>query len=95
MTSTNADLKSRTIGHYVVGKSLGQGTFGKVRLGTHTITNEPVAIKILEKEKIKDRAHRESDKGNQHSEEDQTSPCNSAIRGKLPVNLTANNCLDY
>jgi len=52
----NADLKSRTIGHYVVGKSLGQGTFGKVRLGTHTITNEPVAIKILEKEKIKDRA---------------------------------------
>lgn len=56
MTSTNADLKSRTIGHYVVGKSLGQGTFGKVRLGTHTITNEPVAIKILEKEKIKDRA---------------------------------------
>lgn len=56
MTSMNADLKSRTIGHYVVGKSLGQGTFGKVRLGTHTITNEPVAIKILEKEKIKDRA---------------------------------------
>jgi len=25
-------------------------------LGTHTITNEPVAIKILEKEKIKDRS---------------------------------------
>lgn len=56
-TMTNAnDIKSRTIGHYVVGKSLGQGTFGKVRLGTHTITNEPVAIKILEKEKIKDRS---------------------------------------
>jgi 5'-AMP-activated protein kinase catalytic alpha subunit len=27
-----------------------------VRLGTHTITNESVAIKILEKEKIKDRS---------------------------------------
>ena len=25
-------------------------------MGTHTITNEPVAIKILEKEKIKDRS---------------------------------------
>ena len=63
--------KSRTIGHYVVGKyrnikglkllrcvgkSLGQGTFGKVRIGTHTITNEMVAIKILEKDKIKDKA---------------------------------------
>jgi 5'-AMP-activated protein kinase, catalytic alpha subunit len=35
---------------------LGQGTFGKVRVGTHTITNELVAIKILEKDKIKDKA---------------------------------------
>lgn len=35
---------------------MGQGTFGKVRVGTHTITNELVAIKILEKDKIKDKA---------------------------------------
>ena len=35
---------------------MGQGTFGKVRIGTHTITNEQVAIKILEKDKIKDKA---------------------------------------
>ena len=35
---------------------MGQGTFGKVRIGTHTITNEMVAIKILEKDKIKDKA---------------------------------------
>jgi 5'-AMP-activated protein kinase catalytic alpha subunit len=39
-----------------IGKSLGQGTFGKVRLGTHTLTGEKVAIKILEKDKIIDSA---------------------------------------
>jgi serine/threonine protein kinase len=39
-----------------IGRSLGQGTFGKVRIGTHTITNESVAIKILEKDKIKDKS---------------------------------------
>jgi len=39
-----------------IGRSLGQGTFGKVRLGTHLITGEKVAIKILEKDKIKDQS---------------------------------------
>lgn len=41
---------------FVTGRSLGQGTFGKVRLGTHLITGEKVAIKILEKDKIKDQS---------------------------------------
>lgn len=47
------------IGPYVIGssashseKNLGQGTFGKVKLATHTPTGELVAIKILEKSKI-------------------------------------------
>ena len=31
------------------GKTLGEGTFGKVKLGTHVLTGEKVAIKILEK----------------------------------------------
>lgn len=39
---------------FEIGKTLGQGTFGKVRLGTHSITGENVAIKILEKDKIVD-----------------------------------------
>ena len=46
----------KTIGHYVLGKSIGEGTFGKVKLGTHILTNEKVAIKILEKGKILDVA---------------------------------------
>lgn len=33
---------------------MGQGTFGKVRMGTHKLTGENVAIKILEKDKIQD-----------------------------------------
>ena len=39
-----------------VEKTLGKGTFGKVKLGTHVITGEKVAIKILEKDKIVDVA---------------------------------------
>ncbi len=44
----------RTIGHYNIEKSIGEGTFGKVKLGTHHLTGEKVAIKILEKDRITD-----------------------------------------
>ena len=37
-----------------VGKPIGEGTFGKVRLGTHILTGEKVAVKILEKNRITD-----------------------------------------
>ena len=46
----------KTIGAYYMGKTIGEGTFGKVKLGTHSLTGEKVAIKILEKERIKDTA---------------------------------------
>jgi serine/threonine protein kinase len=42
------------VGQYVIGKTLGEGTFGKVKLGNHTLTGEKVAIKILEKDRICD-----------------------------------------
>lgn len=35
-------------------KTIGKGTFGKVKLGVHNLTNERVAVKILEKDKIQD-----------------------------------------
>ena len=44
----------RKIGKYILGKSIGEGTFGKVKLGRHITTNEKVAVKILEKSKITD-----------------------------------------
>lgn len=38
----------------LIGRDLGKGTFGKVKVGTHILTGEKVAVKILEKEKIVD-----------------------------------------
>ena len=46
--------KNNKIGNYEIIKTLGEGTFGKVKLAIHIPTNEKVAIKILEKSKIED-----------------------------------------
>jgi serine/threonine protein kinase len=35
------------VGHYILGKSLGQGTFGKVKLGTHILTGEKVSMEFI------------------------------------------------
>ena len=40
------------IGNYKLDKTIGSGTFGKVKIGTHLITLEKVAVKVLEKSKI-------------------------------------------
>jgi serine/threonine protein kinase len=42
----------KKVGKYELGRSLGEGTFGKVKYAIDTETNEAVAIKILDKEKI-------------------------------------------
>ena len=43
------------VGDYIIQKTIGQGTFGKVKLGYYIVGKEKVAIKILEKSKIKDK----------------------------------------
>ena len=43
------------IGNYLIQQTLGQGTFGKVKLGIYLPTQEKVAIKVLEKEKMTDK----------------------------------------
>lgn len=48
--------KHKKIGQYILGKSIGEGTFGKVKQGMHILTGEKVAVKILEKDKIQDVA---------------------------------------
>ncbi len=48
-------VKKQIVGNYRIEKTIGEGTFGKVKLGIHIPTEEQVAIKILEKDKIQDR----------------------------------------
>ena len=40
------------IGQYIIGKKIGMGAFGSVKMATHILTGERVAIKILNKAKI-------------------------------------------
>ena len=56
MQESSMNTKSRSIGDYILQKSIGEGTFGKVKLGIHTLTGEKVAVKILEKKRIVDVA---------------------------------------
>ncbi|XP_022087358.1 5'-AMP-activated protein kinase catalytic subunit alpha-2-like [Acanthaster planci] len=48
--SSTAQVK---IGHYILGETLGMGTFGKVKMGEHLLTKHKVAVKILNRQKIK------------------------------------------
>lgn len=45
---------SHSMSDYTLERTLGKGTFGKVKLATHNLSGEKVAVKILEKDKIKD-----------------------------------------
>lgn len=42
----------RRVGKYELGKTIGEGTFAKVRFARNSETGDAVAIKILDKEKI-------------------------------------------
>ena len=54
--SSVTSSRPRSIGHYVLGKTIGEGTFGKVKAGTHIMTGSRVGVKLLEKERICDIA---------------------------------------
>ena len=45
----------KKIGDFQLGKTIGCGTFGKVKEGLHLPTGQKVAVKILEKNKIDNR----------------------------------------
>lgn len=45
---------SKRVGKYDMGRTLGQGTFGKVKYAIDTTTGTPVAIKVMLKQKIRE-----------------------------------------
>lgn len=40
------------MGDFVMGRTIGQGTFNKVKIARHVYSNEQVAIKLIDKQKI-------------------------------------------
>lgn len=44
--------KPQSIGYYDLEKSVGEGNFAKVKLATHTLTGQKVAVKIIDKSKL-------------------------------------------
>ena len=44
----------KKVGNYILNEQIGIGTFSKVTKGIHTLTGEKVAVKVLDKSKIKD-----------------------------------------
>ncbi|THH04961.1 hypothetical protein EW145_g5142 [Phellinidium pouzarii] len=44
-----SSTRVRVVGNYTLGKVIGEGTYGKVRLGTHRLTSVRVAIKQIPK----------------------------------------------
>ena len=41
-------LQKPQVGDYLLGKTIGEGTFGKVKLGTHIPTGEKVRLKTFD-----------------------------------------------
>ena len=52
MDPTVSKKKSR-IGMYEVGRTLGEGRYAKVKLGRHIETGSQVAIKIMQKDRLR------------------------------------------
>ena len=54
--SNNESTARKMVGNYILGKTIGEGTFGKVKIAVHIPSGEKVAVKVLEKSRIKEQA---------------------------------------
>ncbi|CAG2255089.1 Hormonally up-regulated neu tumor-associated kinase,Serine/threonine-protein kinase MARK1,Serine/threonine protein kinase OSK4,MAP/microtubule affinity-regulating kinase 4,SNF1-related protein kinase catalytic subunit alpha KIN11,Serine/threonine protein kinase OSK3,Hormonally up-regulated neu tumor-associated kinase homolog,Serine/threonine-protein kinase MARK2,Hormonally up-regulated neu tumor-associated kinase homolog B,MAP/microtubule affinity-regulating kinase 3,Hormonally up-regulated neu tumor-assoc len=48
---------SKKVGNYLLGKSIGEGSFAKVKEAMHILTGEKVAVKIIDKRKAKEDSY--------------------------------------
>jgi Neu-associated kinase len=48
---------NKRVGHYLLGRKLGEGSFAKVKEGLQTLTGQKVAIKVIDKKKAKEDAY--------------------------------------
>lgn len=54
LSTPMSDFPSQTFDkRYIIGKTIGNGAFGKVKEATHILSGQKLAIKILDKSKIK------------------------------------------
>ncbi len=51
-SSIEEDQENKRIGDFILGKTIGQGTFNKVKIARHIHSKEQVAIKLIDKSKI-------------------------------------------
>lgn len=49
---TPSDRTGQRIGQYSVKKTLGEGSFGKVKLAVHRVSGQEVALKIISRKKL-------------------------------------------
>ncbi|CAF0778104.1 unnamed protein product [Rotaria sordida] len=49
---TSSDEKRKKVGNYIILKTIGEGSFAKVRLGVHLITEMKVAVKVINKREV-------------------------------------------
>ncbi|CAF4662322.1 unnamed protein product [Rotaria sp. Silwood1] len=49
---TSLDEKRKKVGNYIILKTIGEGSFAKVRLGVHLITEMKVAVKVINKREV-------------------------------------------
>ena len=48
----NSSEKKKKVGNYIISKTIGEGSFAKVRLGYHLITQQMVAVKVINKREV-------------------------------------------
>ena len=52
-TKTKADRKAiQRLGQYTIVKTLGEGSFGKVKLATHQVSGQKVALKVINRKQL-------------------------------------------